>query len=152
MGSPSKTKPDSASGFAVETPSGTRRGVRSWKGFANPRYTSTRRLFLEALEGLMQRRRYRYGFHCRWTLCCLGLVAPLLTSGCAPGSVSRLSGVGCADPSCNTAMPETRKVLACIGDACDDDCQTPAIRLRTCLTNTNTDMFEIIVDDRLKSE
>lgn len=68
----------------------------------------------------MQRRRYRYGFHCRWTLCCLGLVAPLLTSGCAPGSVSRLSGVGCADPSCNTAMPETRKVLACIGDACDE--------------------------------
>ena len=68
----------------------------------------------------MQRRRYFYGFHRRWSLCCLGLVAALLASGCAPGSVSTVTGVGCADPSCNTAMPETRKVLACLGDACDE--------------------------------
>ena len=31
-----------------------------------------------------------------------------------------MSGVGCADPSCNEVIPGTRKVLACLGKACDE--------------------------------
>jgi len=56
----------------------------------------------------------------RWVLPFLALAAALLASACAPGSSSRLTGVGCADPSCNEVMPETRKVLGCIGEACNE--------------------------------
>lgn len=55
-----------------------------------------------------------------WLRPCLALATVLLASACAPGSSSRLTGVGCADPSCNEAMPETRKVLGCIGEACSE--------------------------------
>ncbi len=43
-----------------------------------------------------------------------------MAAGCAPGSASTLSGVGCADPFCNEEKPETRKVLGCIGKACNE--------------------------------
>ncbi len=43
-----------------------------------------------------------------------------MAAGCAPGSASTLSGVGCADPFCNEEKPETRKVLGCIGEACNE--------------------------------
>ena len=50
----------------------------------------------------------------------LALAALFLASACAPGSASTLYGVGCADPFCNEVMPETRKVLGCIGEACNE--------------------------------
>ncbi len=53
-------------------------------------------------------------------LCLLALAALVLASACAPGTATTLSGVGCADPSCNEVKPETRKVLGCIGEACDE--------------------------------
>ena len=85
------------------------------------------RRFFPVLEELMQRYRGFYRFHRRWILCSLALAAPLLASACAPGSASRLSGVGCADPSCYEEMPETRKVLGCIGNACNESPQPGAV-------------------------
>ena len=55
-----------------------------------------------------------------WILYALALLGLAMTAGCAPGSAWTLSGVGCADPSCNQEKPETRKVLGCIGDACNE--------------------------------
>lgn len=68
----------------------------------------------------MQPRRGFTRSHRSEILCSLGLAAALLASGCAPGSARTLTGVGCADPSCNEVMPETRKVLGCIGEACNE--------------------------------
>jgi len=50
----------------------------------------------------------------------LVLVTLFLASACAPGAATTLSGMGCADPSCNEVVPETRKVIGCIGTACDE--------------------------------
>ena len=43
-----------------------------------------------------------------------------LASACAPGAATTLSGVGCADPSCREVQPETRQVIGCIGEACNE--------------------------------
>lgn len=53
-------------------------------------------------------------------LCSLALGVPLLASACTLGSMPTLSGVGCADPSCNEVMPETRRVIRCTGEACHE--------------------------------
>ena len=43
-----------------------------------------------------------------------------LAVGCAPGSATRLVGVGCSDPSCEHEEPETAKVLGCVGEGCNE--------------------------------
>ena len=68
----------------------------------------------------MQRYRGFCRFHRSWILRALALTAALLMSACASGWASTLSGVGCADPSCNEVIPGTRKVLACVGRNCDE--------------------------------
>ena len=67
----------------------------------------------------MQRPRSAYLSDCGLLVLPLALVILLLTSACAPGAATTLSGVGCPDPFCNEVDPETRKVLGCIGAACN---------------------------------
>lgn len=52
----------------------------------------------------------------------------MLASACTIGSMPTLSGVGCADPSCNEVMPETRKVIRCSGEACNEPPSTSAAK------------------------
>ena len=68
----------------------------------------------------MQQPRSFYRSHRNGIPCLLALAALVLASACAPGTATTLSGVGCADPSCNEVKPETRKVLGCIGEACNE--------------------------------
>lgn len=56
----------------------------------------------------------------RGILFSLALGAPLLASACTIASMPTLTGVGCADPSCNEVMPETRKVIHCDGEVCNE--------------------------------
>ena len=58
----------------------------------------------------------------------LALAALFLASACAPDTASTLYGVGCADPFCNKVMPETRKVLGCVGKACNEPPQPSAAK------------------------
>jgi len=56
----------------------------------------------------------------------LAVAFALPASACTIASLPRLSGVGCADPSCNEVIPETRKVIGCTGEACHDRSQPSA--------------------------
>ncbi len=68
----------------------------------------------------MQQPRGSTRSHRNWILYPLALAALFLASACAPDTASTLYGVGCADRFCNKVMPETRKVLGCIGEACNE--------------------------------
>lgn len=46
---------------------------------------------------------------------------PLFASACAFSSATTISGVGCADRTCNEENPETRRVLRCIGRDCNEE-------------------------------
>jgi len=48
------------------------------------------------------------------------LLVSALATGCAPGSATRLVGVGCSDPSCEHEEPQTARVLGCVGDGCNE--------------------------------
>lgn len=68
----------------------------------------------------MQRPRSSTRSRGNWIFYPLALATLFLSSGCAPGTAATLSGVGCEDPSCNEVKPETRRVLGCIGEGCDE--------------------------------
>lgn len=67
----------------------------------------------------------------------LALAALLLASACAPGTQSMLTGVGCPDPSCNEVDPETRKVIGCIGEACNEPPPPGAEKQRATTENSS---------------
>lgn len=56
----------------------------------------------------------------------ISLAILFLASACAPGAATRLSGVGCADPSCREVEPETRQVIGCIGEAACNEPPPPS--------------------------
>ena len=79
---------------------------------ARPRCRS-RRPHLQSLRSF-------YEPACRWISYPLVLALLLSAAACAPGSATVLTGVGCSDPSCNEVLPETRRVLGCVGEACNE--------------------------------
>ena len=78
------------------------------------------------------------------TLSAMALAALLATStACAPVTSGILTGVGCDDPHCASVLPETRTVLGCIGDVCNQDPQAveqaASARPDTTTTGSSTD-------------
>lgn len=76
--------------------------------------------FIPMAENRMRRCRGLDRFHRTGCFYFFSGAALLLAIACAPGSGARLTTVGCADPSCNQELPETRKVLGCMGKACNE--------------------------------